>query len=117
GIFHILGGVVLCIVPQITNPTAFFWVMLLNMFFYMPTISLSITVAYSILKRNSYDVVTDYPPIRTVGTVGFIAAQWTVSLTHNETSANQFYIAGAVAVLWGIYAFTLPACPPLGRNA
>lgn len=117
GIFHILGGIVLCIVPQITNPNAFFWVMLLNMFFYMPTISLSITVAYSILKSNRYDVVTDYPPIRTVGTVGFIIAQWTVSLTHNETSANQFYIAGAVAVLLGIYAFTLPGCPPLGRNA
>lgn len=116
GIFHILGGVVLCIVPQITSPTAFFWVMLLNMFFYMPTISLSITVAYSILKANQIDVVTEYPPIRTWGTVGFIAALWTVSLTHNEASANQFYISGAVAVLLGIYSFSLPACPPLGRN-
>ncbi len=116
GIFHILGGGVLCIVPQINNPSAFFWVMLLNMVFYMPTISLSITVAYSILKSNRIDVVTSFPPIRTLGTVGFIAAQFTVSLTHSEVSANQFYIAGAAAFLLGTYSFMLPACPPLGSR-
>ncbi|HVW95054.1 MAG TPA: nucleoside permease [Mucilaginibacter sp.] len=113
GILHILGAVVLFTLPMINNPTAFFWVMLLNMFFYMPTISLSITVAYTALKNNNIDVVKEYPPIRTWGTVGFIAALWVVSLSHNETSANQFYIAGLVALITGFYAFTLPKCPPL----
>jgi NHS family xanthosine MFS transporter len=61
-------------------------------------------------------VVKDYPPIRTWGTVGFIAALWTVSLTHSETTANQFYIASAVALALGIYAFTLPKCPPLMKT-
>src|ERR1700760_2680016 len=88
GIMHILGAASLLILLMITNPYAFFWVMLLNMVFYMPTISLSITVAYSALKKNNIDVVKDYPPIRTWGTVGFIAALWTVSLTHSETTAN-----------------------------
>jgi MFS transporter, NHS family, xanthosine permease len=116
GIMHIFGALSLLILPMITNPYAFFWVMLLNMVFYMPTISLSITVAYSALKRNNIDVVKEYPPIRTWGTVGFIAALWTVSLTHSETTANQFYIASAVAVALGIYAFTLPKCPPLMKT-
>jgi len=116
GIFHILGGIALCFVPLISTPVAFFWIMLLVVIFYMPTISLSITVAYSILKTNHIDVVTEYPPIRTWGTVGFIAALWTVSLTHNETTSNQFYIAGTVGVLLGLYAFTLPKCPPLSRK-
>jgi len=116
GVMHIFGALSLLILPMITNPYAFFWVMLLNMVFYMPTISLSITVAYSALKRNNIDVVKDYPPIRTWGTVGFIAALWTVSLTHSETTANQFYIASAVAVALGIYAFTLPKCPPLMKT-
>lgn len=49
GIMHILGGLSLITLPMINNPIAFFWVMLLNMVFYMPTISLSITVAYSAL--------------------------------------------------------------------
>lgn len=113
GIMHILGAVTLFSVPLVTNPTTFFWVILLNMVFYMPTLSLSITVAYSALKKENVDVVKSYPPIRIWGTIGFIAALWTVSLTHNETSANQFYIASAVALILGIYAFTLPKCLPL----
>jgi MFS transporter, NHS family, xanthosine permease len=116
GIMHILGGLALLTLPLINNPVAFFWVMLLNMVFYMPTISLSITVAYSALKRNNIDVVKDYPPIRTWGTVGFIVALWVVSLTHNEISANQFYIASTVAIVLGLFAFTLPKCPPLMKN-
>ena len=113
GIMHILGAMVLFSIPLITNPTTFFWVILLNMVFYMPTLSLSITVAYSALKTSGKDVVKEYPPIRIWGTIGFIAALWAVSLTHNETSANQFYIASAVALALGIYSFTLPKCPPL----
>jgi NHS family xanthosine MFS transporter len=113
GIMHILGSLVLFCIPLVTNPTTFFWVILLNMIFYMPTLSLSITVAYSALKSGGEDVVKVYPPIRIWGTIGFIAALWTVSLTHNETSANQFYIASAVALALGIYSFTLPKCPPL----
>jgi len=91
----------------------FFWIILLNMVCYMPTLSLSITVAYSALKSRGQDVVKDYPPIRIWGTIGFIAALWTVSLTHSETSVNQFYIASAVALVLGIYSFSLPKCPPL----
>ncbi|HWZ35517.1 MAG TPA: nucleoside permease, partial [Mucilaginibacter sp.] len=113
GIMHILGAIVLACLPMVTNPTTFFWVMLINMVFYMPTLSLSITVAYSALKKADIDVVKEYPPIRIWGTIGFIAALWTVSLTHNEISANQFYIASAVALTLGLYSFTLPKCPPL----
>jgi len=116
GTMHILGALTLFSLPLVHNPTLFFWVILLNMLFYMPTLSLSITVAYSALKNENIDIVKKYPPIRTWGTVGFVAALWTVSLTHNETSANQFYIASAVALILGIYAFTLPSCPPLAAK-
>jgi NHS family xanthosine MFS transporter len=116
GIMHILGALTLFSLPLVTNPSAFFWVILLNMMFYMPTLSLSITVSYSALKSNNIDVVKDFPPIRIWGTIGFIAALWTVSLTHSEISANQFYIAGAVALVLGLYSFTLPKCPPLSAK-
>jgi len=113
GIFHIAGAIILFTLPLINSPVAFFWVMLLNMVFYMPTISLSITVAYSALKTGGLDVVKEYPPIRTWGTVGFIAALWTINLTHNSTSSNQFYVSSIVALLLGFFAFSLPKCPPL----
>ena len=117
GTMHIMGAFVLFLLPLVDNPSTFFWVILLNMIFYMPTLSLSITVAYSALKNHGKDVVKDYPPIRIWGTIGFIAALWLVSLTHNETSANQFYIASLVSLALGIYSFTLPKCPPLFNKA
>jgi len=117
GMLHILGGIVLFTVPMVDSPSTMFWVMLLNMIFYMPTLALSIAVSYSALKSGGGDVVKDYPPIRVWGTVGFIVALWVVSLLHIETSASQFYVASAAALLLGFYAFTLPKCPPqLGRS-
>ncbi|GAB2860722.1 nucleoside permease [Hymenobacter ruber] len=116
GVLHILGGLVLCAIPQVTDPGTFFWVILLNMIFYMPTLALSIAVSYSILKRQGLDVVKDYPPIRVWGTIGFIVAMWTVSLLGFEKSASQFYVAAGAAILLGIYSFTLPACPPQSAN-
>ncbi|HSV09219.1 MAG TPA: nucleoside permease [Hanamia sp.] len=113
GIFHICGAIVLFTIPMVNDPFTLFWVMLLNMIFYMPTISLSIAVAYSALKRNGQDVVTDYPPIRVWGTIGFIVALWVVSLLHIETTAEQFYVASGASLVLGLYAFTLPKCPPL----
>lgn len=117
GLLHILGGIVLFTVPLVNSPATMFWVMLVNMMFYMPTLALSIAVSYSALKSKGGDVVKDYPPVRVWGTVGFIVALWVVSLLHIETSSNQFYVASAASFLLGLYAFTLPKCPPqLARN-
>lgn len=112
GLMHTGGAIMLFVVPTIDSPGLMFWVMLVNMMFYMPTISLSIAVAYNALKSKGEDIVTVFPPIRVWGTVGFIAALWTVSLLHLETTAGQFHVAGAAALLLGLYAFTLPKCPP-----
>ncbi len=116
GIFQIAGAVILFFVPTIGSPDVLFWVMLVNMCFYMPTISLAIAVAYNALKQDGRDVVRDYPPIRVWGTIGFIAATWTVSLLHLETSAGQFRIAAAASLALGLYAFTLPKAPPRLRG-
>ncbi len=116
GFFHICGAIVLFILPQITNPITFFWVMLLNMAFYMPTISLGITVSYSTIKNKGLDIVKDYPPIRVWGTVGFIVALWIINIMKWGASPYQFYLASASALFLGIYAFTMPKCPPLGKG-
>ena len=112
GILHILGGLALCYIPQVDNPTTFYWVIFGAMLCFMPTISLSNSVAYTILKNNDYDVVKVFPPIRVWGTVGFIAAMWLTNLSGNKASANMFYISAFAAFILGIYSFTLPKCPP-----
>jgi len=112
GILHILYAAVLFYLPQVTTPDTFFAVMLLAMVFYMPTIALANSISYTLLKNNNYDVVKDFPPIRVWGTVGFIVAMWITNLSGNKASEFQFYIAGAVAALLGLYSFALPACKP-----
>lgn len=116
GIFHIAGAVMLFLLPQINYPDAFFWIMLVNMIFYMPTLALSITVSYAAMKGKGLDIVKEYPPIRVWGTIGFIVALWTISLSGLETSPFQFYIASIASMVLGIYGFTMPACPPLGEK-
>ncbi|MCB0476190.1 MAG: nucleoside permease, partial [Flavobacteriaceae bacterium] len=117
GILHILGGITLVFVPLVNDPTTFFWVILVAMIFYMPTIALSNSVAYNALKKSDLDVVKDFPPIRVWGTIGFIVAMWATNLTGNKASANQFYIAATAAVLLGIYSFTLPKCEPQNETS
>ena len=112
GVLHILGGLALLYIPQVDNPTTFYYVIFAAMLCYMPTISLSNSVAYNILKSNSYDVVKVFPPIRVWGTIGFIAAMWITNLTGNKASFNMFYLSAFAAFALGIYSFTLPKCPP-----
>ncbi len=117
GILHLLGGATLACMPFVGDPTTFFWGILLAMIFYMPTIALANSISYTVLKQHGADVVKEFPPIRVWGTVGFIVAMWVVNLTGNKSSENQFFIAAAVELLLGIYAFTLPACPPPGARS
>ncbi|MBG6111950.1 NHS family xanthosine MFS transporter [Flavobacterium sp. CG_9.10] len=112
GILHILGGLAICYIPQVENPTTFYWVIFLAMLCYMPTISLSNSVAYNILKNNDFDVVKVFPPIRVWGTIGFIVAMWITNLSGNKASANMFYISAFASFVLGIYSFALPKCPP-----
>lgn len=112
GILHILYGCVLFYVPSVNDPNTLYYVIFVAMICYMPTISLSNSIAYSILKSNNFDVVKVFPPIRVWGTVGFIVAMWITNLTGSKANANQFYIAAVMAIVLGIYSFTLPKCPP-----
>jgi NHS family xanthosine MFS transporter len=112
GALHILYGVVLLYLPQVNDPDTFYYVVFAAMIFYMPTISLSNALSYSILKRDGFDVVKVFPPIRVWGTIGFIVAMWTTNLSGSKANSNQFMIGAIGAILLGIYSFTLPKCPP-----
>ena len=103
----------------------------LSVAFYMPTLALSNTVAFSVLNRNGYDTVTDFPPIRVLGTVGFIASMWFVNcaawsdgaFSFSITDAGRFqytymqlFVSGVLGLLLAAYCFTLPECPRGGKS-
>ena len=116
GILHVLGGITLFIIPQIDSPEMMFWLLLINMIFYMPTIALSITIAYSSLKNKGANLTKEFPPIRVWGTIGFVVALWTIDILGFKASANQFYVASLASIILGLYSFTLPKCPPLAKT-
>ena len=116
GICHLIGAALLIWSSTITDPDTFFWVMLLNSMFYMPTIALNNTVSYSILEQKGYDIVKDFPPIRVWGTIGFIVAMWTVDIFGWKSNNMQLVFSAIAAVVLGLYAFTMPPSPPANQN-
>ena len=113
GLCHLIGAGMLMWASTVTDPNLFFWVMLLNSMFYMPTIALNNTVSYIILEKKNYDIVKDFPPIRVWGTVGFIVAMWIVDICGWKSSNMQLIFSACSAVVLGIYSMTLPQCKPL----
>jgi NHS family xanthosine MFS transporter len=77
--------------------------------------ALAITVSYTSMKNTGMDIIKDYRLLG-LGDYRFHSALWVVSLLKFETSSMQFYLAAVSSFLLGLYAFTLPKCPPLGRG-
>lgn len=91
--------------------TMLFTLYSLSVAFYMPTIALSNSVAYSVLEQAGYDTVKTFPPIRVFGTVGFICAMLLCDGLGFQTSYMQFLQCAAIGIVLGLYSFTLPHCP------
>ena len=105
----------------------------LSVAFYMPTIALANTTAFTIMKKNNMDTVKEFPPIRVLGTVGFIMTMWFVNCsawTSGDASQDglaftltfaenpykfqytymQFFVSGLLSIVLFLYTFTLPSC-------
>ena len=112
-----------------TDFTTLFSLYSLSVMFYMPTIALSNSVAYSALINNNFDTIKTFPPIRTFGTIGFIVAMLFVnfagfengSFTLNFSNSQgfvsfqntyaQFFVSAFLGIVLFAYSFTLPHCP------
>jgi MFS transporter, NHS family, xanthosine permease len=112
GICHLVGACLLIIAAQLEHYGIMYLVMLLNSMVYMPTLALNNTVSYTILQKDGIDLVKNFPPIRVWGTVGFVVAMWVIDLGKWSLGPAQLYVSATAGILLGIYAFTLPACPP-----
>ena len=89
----------------------FFTLYTLSVAFFMPTIALSNSVAYSALDQAGLDTVKAFPPIRVFGTVGFIISMWIVDLGGMQSTPLQFGWSGLLSIVMAAYAITMPHCP------
>ena len=89
----------------------------LSVAFFMPTIGLANSVAFNALERNGLSTVTDFPPIRVFGTVGFIVAEVFVNFVSFgggqtiQYTPGQFYLSGGLSIALALFCLTLPNCP------
>lgn len=114
GYSHLLAGLLMFAAAycgQIGAYDTVFPLYTLSVAFYMPTLALSNSVAYSGLTQAGMDTVKDFPPIRVFGTIGFICTMWVVDLLGFQANQNQFVVSGAMSIVLFLYTFTLPACP------
>jgi len=112
GACHIIGAGLLFWASTVSDYPTLYLIMLFNSMVFMPTIALNNTVSYIVLENRKFNIVTDFPPIRVWGTIGFVCAMWMVDLAGWTKSPFQLYISAGAGLFLGLYAFTMPKCPP-----
>ena len=139
GICHLLAGIGMVGLFWLglnnaqPDKTTFIAVYTFSVAFYMPTLALSNTTAFTVLKGRGLDTVKDFPPIRVLGTVGFIITMWfvncatlddgsfTFSLASNsgkfQYTYYQFLVSGVLSFVLFAYCMTLPQCPLVKKEA
>lgn len=114
GILHLLGGVILLgaismMKGDSPSPTILNWGFFMGyMLTYFPTLALTNTIA----MKNMTDPEKEFPGIRVMGTIGWIAAGFVLTFASFENNINMFYLAASGAIVLGVFSFTLPDTPP-----
>jgi nucleoside transporter len=113
GVLGILGGGVLCCLPQLREFKAFFPTLILYCALYVPTLALGNSLSLHHLQNAK----TDFPRVKIFSAVGWIAGLATLSLVKGELSSIQFYMAGGSSIVFGLFSLTLPHTPPKKTGA
>jgi nucleoside transporter len=105
---HLLGAVLLYLATLQTSFTGFAWLFLAYTLCYMPTLALANSLSFD----NMREPQRDFPRIRVLGTIGFIAVQLTIGFLGADATALPLRIGATASVLMAIYCLTLPHTPP-----
>ncbi len=111
GIFMISAGLYASTCPGNPEFGILFSLYSVSVAFFMPTIGLANSVAYTALDKNGLDTVKHFPPIRVFGTVGFICSMLFVNFTGFQNTYAQLIASGIISLVMAGYALTMPNCP------
>ena len=107
---HLVGGVLLYWVSNLEKFSEIFPLLLLYSLCYMPTLALTNSLSFHHMQSPE----REFPGVRVLGTIGWIAAGLLVGWLHLEFSAAPLRIAAGASVLMGVYCVLLPHTPPNG---
>jgi nucleoside transporter len=113
-VLGILGGVAMFALARMDTFVPFYLTLILYCALYAPTLALG----NSLSLHNLADAKKDFPRVKIFSAIGWIAGGVVLSFFKGEGSALQFYLAGGISIVFGIFALSLPHTPPkkVGQN-
>jgi nucleoside transporter len=116
GVLHLLGAVFLVLMARLRTPRAFFWAALAYSLAYSPTLNLS----YTVMFKNVPSSIDNFPELRVLGTIGWIAAGLSLRLlikSGQQVNNRPLLLAAALSLILGVYSFFLPTTPPSAASS
>ena len=110
---YAISAVLLVLVTQVTTFSAVYSLLLAFCLCYFPTIALT----NAITMRQVADPGRDFPPIRMMGTLGWIFINLIVGFMKVEATTTPFLLGAAACVVMCVFSLTaVPHTPPPARG-
>jgi nucleoside transporter len=112
-VLYAVGAACMLGLMHVTSFTAVYALLLLFCLCFFPSIALT----NSLTMQQMADPGRDFPPIRTVGTIGWIAVNLLVGALHVEADTTPFLLAAGLCAVMCLFSLVaLPHTPPRARG-
>ena len=105
---HLAGAALLYLATTQTTFSSFAWIFLAYTLCFMPTLALTNSISFA----NMSEPGREFPRIRVLGTIGFIAVQQIIGRLGADATALPLRLGALASVLMAVYCLTLPHTPP-----